>query len=174
MNCLEFALSACAITDGTPINLTSCRFIDGISYAFPKGTMIEPDNFLVLASSSFSFSQRYGMAASGEYEGQLSNGGERITLVGAIGDTLISVKYDNKQPWPVTPDSLGFSLVPAVNNLSADWNDGKNWRASSRIAGSPFADDVPENIPGIIINEILANSEAPQVDAIELYNPENT
>lgn len=158
----------------TPMNLTSCRFIDGISYAFPKGTVIEPDNFIVLASSSFSFSQRYGMAASGEYEGQLSNGGERITLVGAIGDTLISVKYDNKQPWPVTADSLGFSLVPAVNNLSADWNDGRNWRASSRIAGSPFADDVPEKIPGIIINEILANSVSPEVDAIELYNPGNT
>jgi hypothetical protein len=155
----------------TPINLTSSLFIDGIKFNFSNETVLDPGKFIVLASNSFSFNQRYGFSPSGEFEGQLDNKGERITLVNVIGDTLVTVKYNDKEPWPTTPDSLGFSLVPAVKSFSADWNDGTNWRASSNIGGSPNADDEKTEIAKVVINEILTNSEAPQVDAIELFNP---
>jgi hypothetical protein len=155
----------------TPVNLTSCLFIDGIKFSFSNETIIDPGKFVVLASSAYSFRLRYGFSPNGEFDGQLDNKGERITLVNAIGDTIISVKYNDKEPWPTTPDSLGFSLVPAVNGVAADWNDGQNWRASSVIGGSPNADDGNVIIPEVFINEILSNSEKPLVDAIELFNP---
>jgi len=157
----------------TPVNLTACLFIDGIKFSFNNETILEPGKFIVLASNAFSFKQLYDISPSGEFDGQLDNKGERITLVNAIGDTILTVKYGDKAPWPTTPDSLGFSLVPAIAGLSADWSDGNNWRASSAIGGSPFADDGAIDIPEVIINEILTNSEAPQVDAIELFNPNN-
>jgi hypothetical protein len=157
----------------TPIDLTKYLFIDGIKYNFSNETFLDPGKFFVLASNAFSFKERYGFSPSGEFEGQLDNKGERITLVNVIGDTIISVKYNNIEPWPTMPDSLGFSLVPAVSGFSADWNDGNNWRASSAVGGSPNADDGFVEIPKVLINEILSNSEAPQVDAIELYNPNN-
>jgi hypothetical protein len=64
--------------------------------------------------------------------------------------------------------------VPAVSGYNANWDDGNNWRASSKIKGSPNADDVYVAISEIVINEILSNSEIPQTDAIELYNPGTT
>jgi len=161
-------------SDNAPYNLTAFQFIDGIKYNFSKETILDPGKFIVLASSANSFKERYGFAPSGEYDGQLDNNGERITLVNAIGDTIISVKYNNQKPWPTTPDSVGFSLVPSISGLSADWNDGNNWRASSSVGGSPNADDKEIEISPVLISEILTNSEEPMVDAIELYNPNSS
>jgi hypothetical protein len=158
----------------SPINLTTCTFIDGIKFTFNNETTVNPGSFIVLASSAYAFKLRYGFSPNGEYDGQLDNKGERITLVNAVGDTLVTVKYGDNTPWPTSPDSLGFSLVPAVGGLSADWDDGNNWRASSAVGGSPNADDGFIDIPEVIINEILSNSETPQVDAIELFNPTST
>jgi len=155
----------------TPINLTSALFIDGITFNFQNESILDPGKFIVLASNAYTFNLRYGFSPFGEYSGKLDNSGERITLVNAVGDTILTVKYNDNEPWPSTPDSLGFSLVPAVKDISADWNDGANWRASSAINGSPNADDANIDIPEIVISEILTNSEAPMVDAIELFNP---
>jgi hypothetical protein len=156
-----------------PINLTACSFVNGISYTFNTETIVLPGSFVVLASSSFMFNQRYGFSPHGEYDGQLDNGGERVTLASAAGDTLISIRYNDKAPWPTSADGLGFSIVPAVSNVTADWNDGNNWRASAAIGGSPNANDPDVSIPQILVNEVLANTEQPSVDAIELYNPNN-
>lgn len=158
----------------TPVNLTAAMFTDGIKYSFNNETILDPGKYLVLASNSTAFNQRYGFLPFGEYEGQLDNKGENIILVSAVGDTIITVSYNNKEPWPTSPDGLGFSLVPAVSTISADWNDGNNWRASSVINGSPNAGDGAIEIPKILINEILTNSDAPQTDAVELYNPNNS
>jgi hypothetical protein len=45
-----------------------------------------------------------------------------------------------------------------------------NWRQSTNPGGSPGADD-PTPPLAVHINEVLANSEAPDVDWVELYNP---
>ncbi|MBN1925139.1 MAG: lamin tail domain-containing protein [Prolixibacteraceae bacterium] len=155
-------------------NLTAATFIDGINFTFESETILNPGEFIVLASTAFSFNQRYGFQPYGEYEGQLNNGGERITLVLPTGDTIVTVSYNDKGEWPSSPDGLGFSLVPASNDPDTDWDDGSNWRASATIHGSPGADDASSSILEIIINEILSNSTQPDVDVIELFNPNNT
>ncbi len=152
-------------------NLTGTAFVDGITYSFNANSVINPGNFLVIASNSFYFKQRYGFDPDGVYEGQLDNKGERISLVDVAGDTIVTLKYNDNTPWPSSTDGLGFSLVPVNSNLSNDWSDGTNWRASSSINGSPKSDDNSITIDPVFINEILSNSEQPDVDAIELYNP---
>ncbi|MBN2806975.1 MAG: lamin tail domain-containing protein, partial [Prolixibacteraceae bacterium] len=146
----------------------------GIQYTFPSERSIQPGEFIVLASSAYAFKLRYGFEPGGEYDGQLDNSGECIALISSAGDTLISVVYDDKSPWPTVADGPGFSIVPAVDDLTADWNDGNNWKPSAKENGSPGADDEVVELNKILINEVLANSTYPLVDAIELYNPNNT
>jgi len=125
-----------------PVNLSLANFSDGISYAFPSNTIINPGEFLVLASNKIEFNKRYRFVPFGEYSGQLDNGGETITLVTATNDTIFSVTYDDESPWPVEPDGLGYSLVTKEINPTGDLNDASQWRASLYINGSPGADDI--------------------------------
>lgn len=159
----------------TSVNITAATFTNGIQFSFTNETFLEPGKFIVLSSNSVAFNQRYGFLPFGEYEGQLDNKGEKLVLVDAVGDTLIDMNYDDTDPWPTSADGLGFSAVPSISSIGADWNNGSNWRSSTAINGSPNADDdVSIQISKILINEILTNTDAPQTDAIELYNPNST
>ncbi|MDZ7288380.1 MAG: CotH kinase family protein [candidate division KSB1 bacterium] len=126
-----------------PINLSQAHFIDGLTYTFPLGTIINPNEFIVLASNRQEFNNRYGFFPFGEYAGQLDNSGEVLTLLTAANDTIFSVRYDDHAPWPESPDGGGFSLVPKEVNPTDDLNDPSNWRASFAIHGSPGRDDLP-------------------------------
>jgi len=125
-----------------PINLSLAFFTDGITYIFPEGTIIESNNFIVLASNQQEFNSRYGFMPFGDFSGQLNNGGETITLVTSTLDTIFSVTYSDQVPWPVLPDGNGNSLVPTEINPAGNLNDPANWRASYAIHGSPGRDDL--------------------------------
>lgn len=155
------------------LDLGLVAFTNGITYTFAPGTSLIPDDFIVLAKDPVLFQTKYGFApfnASG-YEGQLSNGGETIALSDALGDAITAVTYDDQSPWPASPDGYGFTLVPVDPNSNPDPNNPLNWRASAHVGGSPNADDPFPTTPPIRINELLANSDAPALDQIELYNP---
>ena len=73
----------------------------------------------------------------GQFNGNLNNGGERVTLVDSEGVEIQSFKYDDKSPWPESPDGQGPSLV-LMNSLSGpDHSDPESWRASGSDGGSP-------------------------------------
>jgi hypothetical protein len=118
-------------------NLGMVRFDKGIHYIFPVNTIIQPDEYLVLASDNHYFNLRYGFSPFGTYSGQLDNGGERIVLLDASGDTLISFRYYDKQPWPESADGDGYSLVLETTGLNPDYDNPANWRASEKIHGEP-------------------------------------
>jgi len=86
----------------------------------------------------------------------------------------LSVHYGTQSPWPSSPDGAGFSLVPVTPNLNPDPSNPLNWRASTVIGGSPGADDLPLNIPRVFVNEALTHTDLPELDAVELYNPNPT
>lgn len=157
------------------LDLSGVQFTAGIRYTFPLGTRLAPGAFVVLVSNPLGFASRYpGVPFDGVYTGQLSNSGERVTLSHAVGTTIFSVRYSDVEPWPVSADGGGFSLVPVSPNLNPAPDDPANWRASSVVGGSPGSDDAPANIPPILINEVLTHTDLPQVDAIELHNPNST
>ena len=126
-----------------PVILSGSSFVKGIDYTFPAGTILEPEKFIVLASNPQEFNQRYGFLPFDKYSGQLDNIGEKISLVDAADDTIVSVIYSDKLPWPESADGMGFSLVPRDVNPTGDMNDPDNWRASYEINGSPGKDDLP-------------------------------
>jgi hypothetical protein len=159
-------------TGAGTLALDGLEFTAGISFRFPRGTLLAPGAFFVLAPNAAQFQSHYpGVPLGGVYAGHLNDAGDTIRLVQPEGDTVLEVAYGAGAPWPSTPDGLGFSLVPQDPNVNPDPNDSRNWRASATLGGSPGADDPPSLIPPIKVNEVLTASLLPQVDVIELFNP---
>ena len=151
------------------LNLSGCT-LDGINYTFPPSTTIAPGGFYVMARNQTAFLNRYpGVKLNGVYTGKLDDGGEKIRLFDPGSNTVVSVEYGDDPPWPVSPDGLSYSLVLANPVNDPDWPD--TWRASSNVHGSPGADDpTPPYGLGVIVNEVMAHTDPPFEDAIELYN----
>lgn len=155
-------------TGDTALSLAGVAFDQGIQYSIPAGTALGPGQFLVVASNAAAFEERYGFAPAGEYTGKLNNTGERLTLSDVTNHAaLVSVDYRDGSPWPVAPDGAGRSLVPLAANLRDDPSRPVHWRTSFAINGSPGRDDPPI----AYVNEILAHTDPPEKDSIELYNP---
>lgn len=155
------------------ILLNGYSFCEGISFIFPSGAVLQPGEYLVLASNPAAFGQRYpGVAVYGQYGGQLSNSGERVRLCDPSGETVFLLDYTDLPPWPVSADGWGFSFVPrdpqAINPLA---NTGWDWRASANPGGSPGEQDPPSAVPPVVVNEVLTRSDLPLRDTVELYNP---
>lgn len=156
-----------------PIDLSQAYFADGIQYTFPQGQVLAPQEILVLAEQVEDFEWLYGFAADGQYQGNLSNNGESIHLVDPFGRTIFEFSYSDSSPWPFEADNQGYSAVlrypssPNADPRDVDLSDAANWRASTRLLGSPMSDDpVP-----IVINELLANPANGDEARIELWNP---
>jgi hypothetical protein len=163
-------------TGSSAVNLSGAYFASGISYIFPAATAINAGKFIVLVSDAVSFAKRYpSVTPDGVYTKKLANGGETIKLVSGSGIGLDSVTYSDKAPWPVSPAGAGFTLVPKNSNPVGNASDPVYWRASTKLYGSPGEDDpASSEVAGIVINEVLAHTDWPQVDAVELYNPTAT
>jgi hypothetical protein len=155
-------------TGAAALSLAGVAFDQGIQYPIPAGTTLEPGQFLVVASNASAFQDRYGFAPSGEYTGRLNNTGERITLSDVTRHApIVSVEYRDTAPWPSAADAAGRSLVPVAANLRDDPGRPVHWRMSFAINGSPGRDDPPI----AYVNEILAHTDPPEKDSIELFNP---
>lgn len=128
-------------TGSDRINLAGIAFTDGISFTFPNGAFLDPGNFVVLSKNSTKFFSKYSMASFADYDGSLNNAGEKITLSDPAGNSIFSVTYDDKAPWPTSPDGDGYSLTPVSYNTNPDPNNASNWRASKYELGSPGMDD---------------------------------
>ena len=141
--------------------LAGVYFTNGIDYQFPNNSSVAPGGFVVIASNTEMFNQRYGFLPLGEYTGQLDNAGERLTLVNAAGDTLISLRYNDKAPWPIEPDSTGQSLVAREVIPLGDPSLPEYWTASREIHGSPGRDDGTNSVENNF-NEKLQTFELTQ------------
>ena len=158
-------------TGSSSIELTGIQFIEGISYSFPDNSILNPGKFIVLASNQYYFNMRYNFAPYGEYQGLLDNSGERIVLANILQDTIISIRYNDKDPWPESADGSGYSLVTKEFNPTGDQNDPNNWRSSVNVNGSPGKDDEGttsvEVIDKLIPDNFILNQNYPNP-----FNPE--
>ena len=166
----EFEFLELKNTGASPISLSGLYFT-GLTFTFPIGSTLAPGQFFVLARNAVTFASRHpGVTVNGVYTGRLANSGETIALSHPLGAQVLAFTFGDLTPWPVTPDGFDFSLVPVNPNANPDFDDPKNWRASSALGGSPGADDPALTVPPVLINEILTHS-ATSLDFIELFNP---
>ncbi len=153
-----------------PMDLSAFTFTAGIDYTFADGASLAAGDYLVLASTFTDFQQKYGFTPFGVYGGRLDNGGESLILRTADGDIWLNQPYNDVAPWPCGADGSVFSLV-LIDGAPPVAATG--WRLSTKLGGSPVAaDPAPApGLPAIVINEVLAHTDLPLTDAVELHNP---
>jgi hypothetical protein len=103
--------------------------------------------------------------------GGLSNGGEQLTLIDPQGGTIMALVYDDEGGWPTRADGDG-STLEIIDPLGAP-SDPDNWRSSGQFGGSPGAQGLGDDRL-VVINEVLARTDLPDIDQIELYNTTDT
>jgi len=126
------------------INPNLVRFTDGIDFTFPSFEL-PPAGYCLVVRDVAAFEARYGpdLPIAGQYAGSLSNAGERIALQDAAGRLIHHFEYSDG--WYGSTDGDGFSLTlknPTLVDPNALGQAG-NWRASTRVGGSPGAPDLP-------------------------------
>jgi len=153
------------------ISLLGTRFTDGVQFVFGESApqTLGPGERLVVAANPAALAARYGAVHNvvGPFSGSLDNAGELLRVVNAAGIELVAFTYDDSGDWPSRPDGLGSSLEQS--DTRSDPHDGKNWRSSAEYGGSPgYAGAGP--VIDVVVNEVLAHTDLPDVDAIELHN----
>lgn len=115
------------------IELHGAGFADGIEFRFPTTRLLPGQNGVIVANLN-AFRLRYGddIAPLAQYDRQLSNGGERLTVATLDGMVVQDFAYDD---WYFDADGLGSSLV--IVDVGGDYDDVTNWRPSVTRGGSP-------------------------------------
>lgn len=154
------------------VELSGLRFTAGVEFEFVPGptSRLASGARVVLARNRRALELRYGAIPNfgGEYAGGLSGVGETLRLEDGTGRTILEVEY--RTAWQPTTDGLGFSLV-RVEGAESGRGEAAVWRASARPGGSPGGEDpVAPEVPRVVINEVLASTDPPAVDSVELLN----
>ncbi|MBI4602697.1 MAG: CotH kinase family protein [Planctomycetes bacterium] len=110
-----------------PVNLKGYAFASGIDFTFQEDAVLEPGGLIVVCRDAAHMRTVYGLAnAVGDFLGQLSNDGERLSLVDPSGALVDSVRYSDHGEWPVAADGLGRSLEKVVATAVSD--DPASWK----------------------------------------------
>lgn len=162
------------VSTNVTLNLNGVRFTNGISFNFTGSavTNLLPGQRVLLVRNQAVFTARYGGGTliAGEFTGALSSSGETLRIEDAVGEKILEFAYNNTW-YPIT-DGLGFSLV-IVNDLApwSTWDQKASWRTSGALGGAPgAADPAPPTFAPILVNEVLAHTDLPDRDSIELFN----
>jgi hypothetical protein len=123
----------------TTLNLGGVQFVEGVSMTFAAGVMITPGQRVVVVSNQAAFELRngIGLPVVGEFDGNLSNGGEQLQIIDEMGENVLEFTYEDD--WYPLADGAGYSLVildPAATPVT-DFDQAANWRVSQSIGGSP-------------------------------------
>jgi len=131
----------------TPFDIASWRLSGGVAYQFPafsSGAALQSflkayERIVICETDPATFRNAYGLPPAirvfGPWSGNLNNGGERITLKDKNGVTRCTVRYDNKDLWPVAADGTGHSLVLQDDSRKID--DYRLWKASPTATSTP-------------------------------------
>lgn len=149
------------------LDLGGVSLSNGVAFTFPPGASLNAGQRVVVVSDLVGFRARYGAVpvVAGEFDLQLSNQGERITLSDSVGIPIVSIEYADKGLWPEAADGVGATLEMIDETVSPEFADKYyHWQASVEFGGSPGR--LGRAHSGVVISEV----RAAQVDAVELFN----
>jgi hypothetical protein len=168
-----------------PLDIGGWSFSKGITFQFPRGTVVPGKSYLVVCSNVQAMQAIYSIPSDklmGPFVGQLDNGGEQIALADRMRVVMARVRYRDRYPWPAGADGTGFSLTLINPDLKND--DSDNWAVSPQKSGSPgepngfdqetTVEDAAIAAAGVVpvvINEFLAYSSSETF--VELFNNSN-
>ena len=127
-------------------DISGSAFTNGIGYTFPPGTILGAKSYLVVARDPVKIENVYGITGvHGPFTGRLSNSGERIELSNPAGEIVISLRYADEHPWPVSPDGTGHSLI--LSKPGGDPDQASSWSPSAYVGGTPGEPDAAQIMP---------------------------
>lgn len=160
-------------TGNSAVNISGVTIDTAVYFTVPEGTILTPKAFYVVASKPGSFYQYYGMNASGNFQGNLSNAGEFVLINDRSANKILSFTFSDDFPWPVSADGDGNSLSANISLPTGDPNDYGYWKSSIKIGGSPFTDDEistsAEEVQDDMNRGILAIYPNPASDGIYVH-----
>lgn len=162
-------------TDPVSEDMTGFRISGDIDFVFPAGTILPGGGFLVVAKDPAAVRSVYGINnVVGPYAGTLSNDSGDVRVHNESDAEILDARFSDAIEWPQGADGAGHSLALA----QPSYGEGQRqaWAASAVMGGSPGR---PEPIRSdiyepLVINEILAHTDDPQKDYIEIYNHSNS
>jgi hypothetical protein len=135
------------ISDTVTLDLIGINFSEGITFEFTDDgvTTLAPGERVLVVRDVMAFEAAHGagLPVAGVFAlaSSLGNGGESLKLEDAEGGTIKEFTYNDKAPWPTTPDTFGFSLVLIAADTNPDPAEPLNWRASLAVGGTPGGSD---------------------------------
>src|SRR4051812_3316705 len=164
-------------SENVPLDLSDYRIDGDVSFTFPTNTTIAGLGFVLVAATPADVIAAYNLSTVfGPFEngGALPNDKGKIELWSRAGALLLEIEYNDSAPWPVAADGAGHSMVLARPTFGQ--NNAKAWAASWLKGGSPGAVEPSggDAYSPIVINEILAHTDDPELDYVELYNHSNS
>ncbi len=134
----------------TAFDLSGWR-LNGVGFTFPAGTLIASGGYLVVCRDRTAFGNAYGWAipVAGEYDGQLDDDGETLSLikpgVTPEQDQIIdTVRYDADLPWPRGTNNIATASSIQLIDAAQDNRRSLNWSTFYR----PPEYGLPIDFPG--------------------------
>jgi len=121
------------------LDVTGVRFDKGIGFTFPTLTL-QPGEYVVVVANLSAFRSVYGTAprVAGQYQGSLSDSGEKVVLLLPAPLDVAILRFDYSNAWYPTTNGGGKALtVSDPTAPPASWNDAESWRASDPSPGKP-------------------------------------
>lgn len=156
-----------------PEDIAGYRLSSEVDYVFPPGTKIPGQGYVVVAANPADMQAVYGLTTVyGPYTNSLKTSGT-LRLRDEQDSILLDLEYDQDSPWPMGADGTGHSIVLARPSYGE--NDPRAWARGELAGGSPGAAEAWQAGPlrNVVLNEVLAHTDLPQLDAVELYNHSN-
>ena len=152
------------------LDVSGWRVTGDIAYAFPEGTHVAGQSYVVLAIHPEALAAATGLTSLlGPYTNRLSNAGGILELRNADGRVMDQLRFGTRDEWPVAPDGAGVSLA----KFDRDWGSAApdHWTASAEVGGTPGRENFPgPAAPGL---EVVFNETSGTADAafwVELLN----
>ena len=119
-----------------PIDLDGYCFTQGVDYCFAGSRVLAPGEFVVVCKDQAAVRTKFGITNTvGDWTGQLSNDGERVTIVDPLARLVDSVRYRDAGDWNIGPDALGYTLEKIRPNATSD--DPASWSDSGELEQAP-------------------------------------
>ena len=158
-------------TGTASLNLAGFQISGGIDVTLTNLSLAAGQRAVVVRDVA-AFQSRYGAGAliAGVYTNNLANDGDQVVLRGPLLEPILDFTYHDDW-YPIT-DGRGFSLAVVDENAPlTNWVLQTQWRPNGQLGGTPGGANLAlPAFPVVLVNEVLAHTDLPWVDTVELWN----
>ena len=157
--------------------LAGWSFDKGVTYTFGD-RVLEPGQTLLVAVDAAALLEAYPSLSAeqvvGDWQGALANGGERVRLLDAAGETVDELTYEDDAPWPLGADALGAS-ESWLSDEDLPLEDHRHLgRSLQRVSLSAASDDpgnwVASPLDGMDPGTVTATPDGPPLSVVTAWS----